>query len=181
MAAAAWRNAQLFSEQVQHAITDSLTGLLNTRWLRDAADRELAIAERSGTELGLLLVDLDNFKQINDSCGHAVGDGILHSVARALQRAVRAEDAAVRYGGEEFVLILPGCSREGSRRIARQIRKKLAEIPLPAASTLPAVTASIGIAFFPKHGRTISQLLGIADAAMYTAKRRGKNRVSVAR
>jgi diguanylate cyclase (GGDEF)-like protein len=181
MAAAAWRNAQLFSEQVQHAITDSLTGLLNTRWLQDTARREVAMAERSGTELALLMIDLDDFKQINDSCGHAVGDGILHSVARALQRAVRAEDAAVRYGGEEFVLILPGCSREGSRRIARQIRKKLAEIPLPAASTLPAVTASIGIAFFPKHGRTISQLLGIADAAMYTAKRRGKNRVSVAR
>jgi diguanylate cyclase (GGDEF)-like protein len=181
MAAAAWRNAQLYTEQVQHAITDSLTGLLNTRWLRDAADRELAIAERSGTELALLLVDLDNFKQINDSCGHAVGDGILNSVGRALQRAIRAEDAAVRNGGDEFVLILHGCSREGSRRIAREIRKRLAEIPLPAASTVPTVTASIGMAFSPKHGSSIGQLLGVADAAMYCAKRRGKDRVSVAR
>lgn len=179
MAAAAWRNVQLYAEQVQHAITDSLTNLLNTRWLRDAGRRELAMAERSGTELAILMIDLDDFKGINDSCGHAAGDGILRHVGRTLQRSVRAQDAALRYGGEEFVLILHGCGLDGARRIAREVRRGLAEIPLPEESALTRVTASIGIALFPKHGRTIGQLLGVADAAMYTAKRRGRDRVAI--
>ncbi|MGH7610030.1 MAG: diguanylate cyclase [Candidatus Dormibacteria bacterium] len=179
MAAAAWRNAQLYAEQVQHAITDSLTGLLNTRWLRDAARRELAMAERSGTPLAVVMLDLDNFKHINDSCGHAAGDAILRHVGRVLQGAVRAEDASVRYGGEEFVLMLRDCGLEGARRIAREVRKGLAVIPLPQESTVPVVTASLGIALFPKHGRTLSQLLSVADAAMYLAKRRGRDRVAL--
>ncbi len=182
MAAAAWRNAQLYSEQVQHAITDSLTGLLNTRWLRDAGRREVAIAERQDEEMAVLMVDLDNFKEVNDNFGHAAGDAILRDVGRALQRSVRAEDAAVRYGGEEFVLILRGCGRTGARRIASEIRHGLARIRLPEGAEAGAsVTASIGVALFPKHGRTMGQLLGVADAAMYAAKRRGKDRVSLAR
>ena len=181
MVAAAWYNAELYTEQVQNAITDSLTGLLNARWLRDVAGRELAMAERTGTELALVMIDLDDFKQINDSCGHAVGDGVLHSVGCVLQRAIRAGDAAVRYGGDEFVLVLHGRSREGSRRVAREIRSRLAEISLPADTTVPAVTVSIGIAFFPKHGHTIGQLVGVADAAMYLAKRTGKDQISAAR
>lgn len=181
MAAAAWRNTQLYAEQVQHAVTDSLTGLFNTRWLREAGRRELAMAERSGVLLAILMLDLDNFKQINDSCGHAAGDAILRSVGRTLHRVIRAEDAAIRYGGEEFVLILRDCSLDGARRVTRAVRKGLAAIPLPPECTLPTVTASVGIALFPKHGRTVGQLLGAADAAMYSAKRRGKNRASAAR
>ena len=179
MAAAAWRNVELYAEQVQYAITDSLTGLLNTRWLRDAAGRELAIAERSESTLAILMIDLDNFKLVNDSCGHAAGDATLRSVGRTLQRSVRAEDAAVRYGGEEFVLILRGCELPAARRVAREIRRALAEIPMPEHSAVPRVTASIGVALFPKHGRTIGQLLGVADAAMYSAKRRGRDRLAV--
>jgi len=179
MAAAAWRNVQLYAEQVQYAITDSLTGLLNTRWLRDAAGRELAMAERSETPLAILMIDLDNFKHFNDSCGHAAGDAILRSVGRTLQRSVRAEDAAVRYGGEEFVVILRGCDLPAARRIGREIRRGLAEIVLPPQCTVTRVTASIGVALFPKHGRTIGQLLGVADSAMYAAKRRGRDRIAV--
>lgn len=179
MAAAAWRNVQLYAEQVQYAITDSLTNLLNTRWLRDAAGRELAMAERSGTPLAILMIDLDNFKHVNDSCGHAAGDAILRNVGRTLQRSVRTEDAAVRYGGEEFVLILRGCDVNAARRVAREIRRGLAAIALPPQTMVPRVTASIGIALFPKHGRTIGQLLGVADDAMYSAKRRGRDRVAV--
>jgi diguanylate cyclase (GGDEF)-like protein len=98
-----------------------------------------------------------------------------------MQKCVRAEDAAVRYGGEEFVLILRGCDLPAARRISKEIRRGLSEIPLPPQSTVPRVTASIGVALFPKHGRTIGQLLGIADAAMYSAKRRGRDRVAVGR
>ncbi|MGC8473439.1 MAG: diguanylate cyclase [Candidatus Dormibacteria bacterium] len=176
MAAAAWRNAQLYSEQLQHAITDPLTGLLNTRWLRDAGRRELALAERSGRQLMLLMIDLDKFKKLNDSCGHAAGDAVLRAVALELQRSIRAEDAAVRYGGEEFVLLLHDAGPEGARRVARQLRTRLARIPLPPGSAIPRVTASVGIAAFPDHGRTVDKLLQEADSAMYAAKRRGGNR-----
>ena len=180
MAAAAWRNAQLYSEQLQHAITDPLTGLFNTRWLRDAGRRELALAERSGHQLMLMMIDLDKFKKLNDSCGHAAGDAALRAVALELQRSIRAEDAAVRYGGEEFVLLLHDAGPEGARRVARQVRTRLAHIPLPPGSAIPRVTASIGIAAFPDHGRTVTKLLGEADSAMYTAKRRGGNRAASA-
>lgn len=180
MAAAAWRNAQLYAEQLQHAITDPLTGLLNTRWLRDAGRRELALAARAGSPMVLMMIDLDRFKMINDSCGHGAGDNVLRAVGGALQGAVRAEDAAVRYGGEEFVLLLPNSGLEGARRVAREVRRRLARIPLPPDCALTRVTASIGMAPFPTHGRTVGQLLGAADAAMYTAKRRGGNRAVAA-
>lgn len=180
MAAAAWRNAQLYSEQLQNAITDPLTGLLNTRWLRDAGRRELAAAERSSSPMILMMIDLDRFKAINDSCGHGAGDNILRAVGQALQDAVRAEDAAVRYGGEEFVLLLPDSGLDGARRVAKEVRRRLALIPLLLDCALTRVTASIGMATFPTHGRTVGQLLGAADAAMYTAKRRGGNRAASA-
>ena len=176
MAAAAWRNAQLYSEQLQHAITDPLTGLLNTRWLRDAGRRELALAERSGRQLMLLMIDLDKFKKLNDSCGHAAGDTVLRAVALELQRVIRAEDAAVRYGGEEFVLLLHDAGPEGARRVVRQLRTRMARIPLPPGAAIPRVTASFGVAAFPDHGRTVTKLLQEADSAMYAAKRRGGNR-----
>ncbi len=177
MTAAAWRNLQLLDEQVQFAITDSLTSLLNARWLRGAGGRELAMAARSETPLAVLMLDLDNFKHINDSCGHAAGDAVLRSVGRTLQRSVRADDATVRYGGEEFVLILRGCDAGSARKVANQLRRGLARISMPAQSTVPRVTGSVGIALFPEHGRTLGELLAVADAAMYTAKRRGRDRV----
>ncbi len=180
MAAAAWRNAQLYSEQVHHATTDSLTGLLNSRWLRNTARRELALAERSGKPLAVLMMDLDKFKAINDSAGHAAGDVILRQVGKVLQRVIRAQDAAVRYGGEEFVVLLPDSGVSGGFRIAGEVQRGLSEISVPPQCSLSEITASIGIAVFPKHGRTLSQLLGAADAAMYTAKRNGGNRTKVA-
>ncbi|HVD03537.1 MAG TPA: diguanylate cyclase [Candidatus Dormibacteraeota bacterium] len=180
MTAAAWRNAQLYAEQLQHAITDPLTGLLNTRWLRDSARRELALAERQQRDLMLLMVDLDQFKLVNDSCGHGAGDAVLRAVGRALQEAVRAEDAAIRYGGEEFVVLLHDAGPEGATRVWRELQRRLAEIPLPPECPLKRVTASAGLARYPDHGRTISQLLGAADAAMYSVKRLGGNEVASA-
>ena len=176
MAAAAWRNAVLYAEQVQHAITDPLTGLLNTRWLRDAGRRELAAADRADGHPILMMVDLDNFKMVNDSCGHGAGDVVLRSVGLILREVVRTEDAAARYGGEEFVIILHDSGMEGARRVTRELRRRMARIELPSECTLPKVTASVGIASFPDNGKTIAELLGAADTAMYAAKRRGRNR-----
>jgi diguanylate cyclase (GGDEF)-like protein len=180
MAAAAWRNAVLYAEQIQHAITDPLTGLLNTRWLRDAGRRELAAADRANGHPILMMVDLDNFKMVNDSCGHGAGDVVLRSVGKILLDVVRTEDAAVRYGGEEFVIILHDSGMEGARRVTKELRRRMARIELPPECTLPKVTASVGIASFPKNGKAIAELLGAADTAMYAAKRRGGNRSATA-
>ncbi len=173
MTAAAWQNARLYSEQVQHAITDPLTGLLNTRWLRDSGRRELAMAERQKRSLDLMMLDLDKFKLVNDSCGHGAGDAVLREVGAAIHEVVRAEDAAVRYGGEEFVILLHETGAEGAARVWRELRKRLAEIPLPEGCALTRVSASAGLSRYPDDGRTMSQLLGAADAAMYSIKRQG--------
>jgi diguanylate cyclase (GGDEF)-like protein len=180
MTAAAWRNAELYSEQLRHAVTDPLTGLLNIRGLGDAGRRELAAAARSDGHPTVMMLDLDNFKQVNDSCGHEAGDAVLESVGGILRAVIRAEDAAVRYGGEEFVIILHDSGIPGVRRVTRELRRKMAAIELPPQCTISRVTASVGFARFPDHGRTIAELLGAADTAMYAAKRRGGNRVASA-
>jgi GGDEF domain-containing protein len=117
-AAAAWRNAQLYAELEERATTDPLTGLLNSRWLRDAGEREVEQARRSGQPLAVLLVDLDHFKEVNDSAGHAAGDTVLLAAARQLSGAVRAGDAAARLGGEEFLVILRDADAQGALRVA---------------------------------------------------------------
>ncbi len=181
MLAAAWHNAELYSEQVENAITDALTGLRNARWLRDSGRRELALAEREQRCLAVLMLDLDKFKLVNDSVGHGAGDAVLTAVGRAIQESIRAEDVAVRYGGEEFVLLLHDAGPEGPRRVWRDLRRRLAAIPLPADCPLRRMTASAGVARYPDHGRALSQLLGAADAAMYAMKRRGGDRLASAR
>ena len=105
-AAMAWHNAQLYQELARRAMTDGLTGLYNSRWLREAGELELADSRRRGMPLSVVLVDLDHFKSINDSGGHAAGDAVLQRVATELRRITRAGDAAVRLGGEEFILVL---------------------------------------------------------------------------
>ena len=114
--AAAWRNAQLYAEVELRAMTDTLTGLLNHRWWDELAPREAARASRAGTQIGILLIDLDHFKRVNDRCGHVTGDAVLHNVGRALQTTLRKGDAAIRYGGEEFLLLLNDSDEAGARR-----------------------------------------------------------------
>ncbi len=181
MLAAAWHNAQLYSELAENAITDSLTGLRNSRWLRDSGRRELALAEREQHGLALVMLDLDKFKLVNDSVGHGTGDSVLRAVGRAIHESIRADDVAVRYGGEEFVLLLHQAGLEGPRRVWRDLRRRLGRIALPEACALQRVTASAGLARYPDHGRTLTQLLSAADAAMYAMKRRGGNRLATAR
>jgi diguanylate cyclase (GGDEF)-like protein len=177
--AAAWRNAQLYAEVELRAMTDTLTGLLNHRWWDELAPREAARASRAGTQIGILLIDLDHFKRVNDRCGHVTGDAVLHNVGRALQTTLRKGDAAIRYGGEEFLLLLNDSDEAGARRVAQAVRDVLSKLPAPG-NDVPRVTASIGVAFFPRHGSELDQVVNIADAAMYQAKHEGRDRVVLA-
>jgi diguanylate cyclase (GGDEF)-like protein len=176
VAASAWRNAQLYGELVNAAMTDPLTGLYNSRWLRDAGERDIARAARDSKPLSLLLVDLDHFKAVNDSAGHAIGDVVLQRVAAQLRTAVRGSDAVVRLGGEEFVVLLHECSAEGATIAAETARGAVRDVVVPEGCSLESLTASIGIATYPEHGATLDLLLGSADRAMYSAKHEGRDR-----
>jgi diguanylate cyclase (GGDEF)-like protein len=180
-AAAAWHNAQLYEELARRAMTDGLTGLFNSRWLREAGEREIADCRRRGTALSIVLLDLDHFKTINDTGGHAAGDIVLQRVADELRRTTRAGDAAVRLGGEEFVLVLRDSDGAGATRVAGDLRGALSKVPIPAACTgITQITASIGIASFPQNGAVLADLVRAADVAMYTAKRDGRDQVKLA-
>ncbi|MGH7722150.1 MAG: EAL domain-containing protein [Candidatus Dormibacteria bacterium] len=177
IAAAAWRNAQLYAELLSAAMTDPLTRLYNSRWLRDSGGRDLARAAREGKPLALLLTDLDHFKRVNDRGGHAAGDLVLQRVAARLRGTVRGADAVVRLGGEEFVALLPDCDADGAALVAEAIRIAVRDITLPEGCGLERLTASIGIAAYPEHATDLEQLLAVADRAMYIAKQGGRDRV----
>jgi len=174
--AAAWRNAQLYAEVELRAMTDTLTGLFNHRWWDELAPREAARSSRAGTQIAILMIDLDDFKRVNDRCGHFVGDTVLRDVGRAIKTTLRTGDTAVRYGGEEFLLMLYECDDVGASRVAAAVQEVLTRLPAPG-NDVPAVTASIGVAFFPRHGTTLDEVANIADSAMYQAKDEGRNRV----
>jgi diguanylate cyclase (GGDEF)-like protein len=178
IAAAAWRNAQLYAELLNGAMTDPLTGLYNSRWLRDAGGRAVAASARDRSKLALLLMDLDHFKKINDSSGHAAGDEVLQRLAKRLQGAFRGSDAVVRFGGEEFVVLLHGSDGQGATAAAEVLRQAVQEVALPPTCNLRRLTASVGIAVYPEDGRSLDELLAAADRAMYSAKHRGRNRVA---
>ena len=176
VAASAWRNAQLYVELVNAAMTDPLTRLYNSRWMRDSGERDLARAGRDGKPFSILLVDLDHFKAVNDSGGHAAGDLVLQRVAAQLRTTVRGSDAVVRIGGEEFVLMLHDCGPEGAASVAEAVRIAMHEIAVPEGCSIDQLTASIGISTYPVHGLELDQLLGAADRAMYAAKHEGRDR-----
>jgi diguanylate cyclase (GGDEF)-like protein len=177
--AAAWSNAQMYGELERRALTDALTGLFNIRWWRDMGPRVMAQSLRTGAGVGILLLDLDHFKQINDTAGHAAGDSVLRAVARALRRVVRDSDYAVRYGGEEFLIVLTNSSVEGAMRVAQALQAAMTELRAPS-SEMKRVTASIGVAVFPDHGLQLDDVVAAADLAMYQAKREGRDRIAVA-
>ena len=177
--AAAWRNAQLYAELEQRAMTDTLTGLLNHRWWDELASREAARSNRAGTEIGILLIDLDHFKRVNDQCGHAAGDSLLRNVGRAIQATLRTGDAAVRYGGEEFLVMVHDTDEAGALRVAEAVQEVLSKLPAPG-NGVERVTASIGVAFFPRHGEVLDEVVNVADIAMYKAKAQGRDRIMLA-
>jgi diguanylate cyclase (GGDEF)-like protein len=168
-------------ELMRLASTDALTGLPNKRSLETAITRDLARADRDKTWLSLVVVDVDHFKKFNDAYGHATGDLVLQAVAKALSRHLRAGDLAGRYGGEEFVLVLPGSNMIGARIAAERIRKALEATVVDTEHGPLKVTASFGGASIcgPGCAKVRDELFARADAALYEAKRSGRNRVIV--
>ena len=166
----------------EQAVTDELTGLANNRSFRETLDREAARAERFGHDLSLVLLDLDDFKRVNDTHGHLEGDEVLRMVGKILQSEPRAIDEAARYGGEEFVVALPETGSEGAVELAERIRDRLAaEVVAASDGRAPIrVTASFGTATLPGGAADVRLLFEAADEALYEAKRQGKNRVVTA-
>lgn len=157
-------------------VTDSLTGIGNRRHLTAVLDHELASARRSGLPLSVLLIDVDRFKQVNDTFGHQTGDAVLAQVAGIIVRNIRGTDAAGRWGGEEFIVACPGTTAQAGAAVAEKLRAAIAAHTFPTVGT---ITCSIGIAEWAE-GETAGLLLARADAALYVAKGGGRNRTSVA-
>lgn len=170
---------RLHEELSEQALRDPLTGLYNRRYLLEYFKVEVARAQRLGNSLPLALIDLDHFKNINDSFGHLVGDDVLKGVARHLVQNLRQTDAAFRIGGEEFLLILPTATIEEAGTRLRDICTQLAATPIETRDGSHTVTLSAGLAHWPHHGETLDELLRVTDASLYTAKREGRNRVVV--
>lgn len=164
----------------EHAIRDSLTGLFNRRYLDETLERELARARRDGLPLSLIMLDLDYFKRLNDTYGHAAGDEVLKTLAAILLADCRGEDAACRFGGEEFLVLCPGMPMESARKRAENWRQRFAGSTMKHGQLSLNATASFGVATFPEHGHIPSDLVEAVDEALYTAKRRGRNRVELA-
>ena len=159
------------------AIRDSLTGLYNRRYLEHTLDQELARAGRLKYPLALVMLDIDHFKRLNDSYGHLAGDEVLKVLAQMLRDCLRIGDVACRYGGEEFVLVLPGMPASAVYERAEQLREAFAGLLLPHREQTLQVTVSAGIAMFPQDAATAEGLQEYADRMLYQAKRTGRNRV----
>ena len=163
------------------SMRDVLTGLFNRRYMEESLEREMQRAGREQGPLGVIMLDLDHFKRLNDTFGHEAGDMILRALGHCLQEFSREYDIACRYGGEEFTLILPDAPLSVTLKRAEQLREKFKHLEVVYQSrSLAAGTLSLGVAGFPEHGSTVENILRAADAALYRAKTNGRDRVVVA-
>jgi len=161
------------------AVRDSLTGLYNRRYLDETLEREVSRARREGSPLSLVMLDIDYFKRVNDTYGHQVGDEALRMLATTLLADIRAEDVACRYGGEEFLILLPNMPLETAIQRAEAWRKAIEELSIALGNFHITFTISLGVAAYPEHGKTPDDLTRCADQALYRAKNGGRNQVSV--
>lgn len=171
-AAVAINKAQLW----ELSVTDSLTGLHIRRYILSRMNDELLRSKRFGHALSVVMCDLDNFKKVNDTCGHAAGDLVLQGVAKVLREQARTIDHVARYGGEEFILLLVETDKRSAVLAAERLRQCLTRLELP--NNMPPVTLSLGVATFPEDGTEIETLIQKADTALYQAKEAGRNRVA---
>ncbi len=174
--AVAVRQADMFAQVQEQAQTDSLTGCYNRRSFDLRLEQNLHLATRMLEPLSVVMLDLDHFKQINDQAGHETGDVVLCMLAETLRNGLRAVDTVARFGGDEFVIILPQANTEGAMIVAERLRKRIEQIEVPGFGQ---VTSSFGIATFPNHASSRDDLLAAADRALYDAKNSGRNRISV--
>lgn len=161
---------RLFSEVRKLSVTDALTGLYSRYYFFDQLDKELSRAKRYNEPFSIIMMDLDGFKRINDSQGHLAGDRILRAVAAALHSAVRRTDVVGRYGGEEFVLLLPHTDEKGALTLANRLRELIERCNFGAGHGQKGITISGGITTYPTSGTTAEELLERADQALYKAK-----------
>jgi len=159
------------------ATTDALTGLFSREYFQQQYSDMFRRSERYQRPFSVMMIDIDDFKAVNDTYGHPTGDSVLEGMGRIIMDIVRHEDCAARYGGEEFVILLPETPPEKARFPAERLRKSLESYRFQTEKKRFSVTASIGIAGFPEHATTMDELLEKADQALYEAKRAGKNKV----
>jgi diguanylate cyclase (GGDEF)-like protein len=175
------RLQQANEELDRMAHTDALTGLANRRLLLMRIDEEIARAQRSGSPLALLMIDLDHFKRVNDRHGHLAGDAVLAAAGMALRALKRPSDVAARYGGEELALLVPDADRAAAGAVAARVRRMLGElVHRDAGGAEFRVTASVGVAVLGDEVSDASSLIARADAALYGAKDAGRDRVCIA-
>ncbi len=175
--AAAFENAALYLI----AITDELTGLYTQRHFHTMIEKKFDLYTRYGEKLTLLMVDVDNFKNINDTYGHPAGDRVLQDIARCVTHSIRDQDFAFRYGGEEFSVILPATDTNAGKFVAERIRELIQNTVFAAGEASVAMTVSIGVASCPANAVSVRTLVVEADNALYSAKRSGKNKVALSR
>jgi diguanylate cyclase (GGDEF)-like protein/PAS domain S-box-containing protein len=173
-------NIKLSEKLASQSIRDTLTGLFNRRYMEETIQREILRAARKQTKIGIVMADIDHFKQINDTYGHEAGDEFLMKLADFFKTKTRGSDIACRYGGEEFILILPESSVEDTYKRADYLREEIKKMKVYfRGQLLPSITLSFGIATYPDHGIDTDELMRVADTALYKAKEEGRDRVIV--
>lgn len=178
--ALALANINLRDTLRQQSIRDSLTGLFNRRYLEESMQRELARAHRKGGMFAVVMFDVDHFKRFNDTFGHEAGDIVLRGLGRIIRAHVRESDIACRYGGEEFVILMPDASLDTAVERGEKLRQAAQELELlQDGQALGSISISLGVAVFPQHADSTDKLIQAADAALYRAKRAGRNRVEI--
>ena len=178
-------NRQIITDQVTEleelAVRDPLTGLNNRRFLFEFLEKEIARLKRESAPLSLLILDIDDFKQLNDFCGHTGGDAAIVSIAKSLKNHFRQSDIISRYGGDEFLIVMSGSDTYNATERAAALQRMIASESFSHdCEKARRVTLSVGIASFPEHGETVDALVKAADSALYRAKARGKNRIESA-
>jgi diguanylate cyclase (GGDEF)-like protein/PAS domain S-box-containing protein len=170
---------KLQSELREQALRDPLTGLYNRRYLAEMLEHELARVQREKKPMSVIVTDIDHFKNINDNYGHQVGDEFLKRIADLIGNHTRSSDIACRYGGEEFLLVMPGTTVKSAARRAEELRLACTQIQVPHENIKLSVTLSFGVASYPSHGQGAEEIVIKADKALYKSKRSGRNRVTV--
>jgi diguanylate cyclase (GGDEF)-like protein len=176
--AVALSNAASVARLEELATTDGLTGCFNKRYFNDELKQRLQAAQRFGRKLSLIIVDLDHFKTVNDTYGHHTGDVVIQELGQVLRRLKRETDVVARFGGEEFCLLCEETTAEGALQLAERVRQELEHTAFETELGSLRVTASLGIATYPEHGKDKQALFAAADRALYAAKHNGRNQVA---